>query len=97
VGGARPPPSTTFTITRKVAVYASAEWADTLTLLHVSSLVKICTLWFYIFINHAVHKVLLYFFVNHAVQEHGQCIRTCLYTRVAGSYYKQIKQLVDGI
>jgi hypothetical protein len=35
----------TLTITSKVAVYAPAEWADTLTLFHVSSLVKICTLW----------------------------------------------------
>jgi hypothetical protein len=31
-GGARPPPLITFTITSKVAVYAPAEWADTLTL-----------------------------------------------------------------
>jgi hypothetical protein len=31
-GGARPPPFITFTITSKVAVYAPAEWADTLTL-----------------------------------------------------------------
>jgi len=29
-GGARPPPFITFTITSKVAVYAPAEWADTL-------------------------------------------------------------------
>jgi hypothetical protein len=29
VGGARPPPLITFTITSKVAVYAPAEWADT--------------------------------------------------------------------
>jgi hypothetical protein len=42
VGGARPLPLITFTITSKVAVYAPAEWADTLALL---SLVKICTLW----------------------------------------------------
>ncbi len=36
VGGARPPPPfITFTITSKVAVYAPAEWADTLTLLHL--------------------------------------------------------------
>jgi hypothetical protein len=42
VGRARPPPFITFTITSKVAVYAPAEWADTLTL---SSLVKIRTLW----------------------------------------------------
>ncbi len=31
----------------------------------------------------------MYIFVNHAVQEHGQCTRTCLYTRVAGSCCKQ--------
>ncbi len=30
VGGARPPPLFTFTITSKVAVYTPAEWADTL-------------------------------------------------------------------
>jgi hypothetical protein len=35
VGGARPPPLFTFTITSKVAVYAPAEWADTLTLFHL--------------------------------------------------------------
>jgi hypothetical protein len=35
VGDARPPPFTTFTITSKVAVYAPAEWADTLTLFHL--------------------------------------------------------------
>ncbi len=34
-GGARPPPFLTFTITNKVAVYALAEWADTLTLIHL--------------------------------------------------------------
>jgi hypothetical protein len=34
-GGARPPPFLTFTITNKVAVYAPAEWADTLTLFHL--------------------------------------------------------------
>ncbi len=34
-GGARPPPLITFTITIKVAVYAPAEWADTLTLFHL--------------------------------------------------------------
>jgi hypothetical protein len=36
-GGARPrpPPFITFTITSKVAVYAPAEWADTLTLFHL--------------------------------------------------------------
>jgi hypothetical protein len=28
VGGARPPPFITFTITNKVAVYAPAEWAE---------------------------------------------------------------------
>ncbi len=32
VGGARPPPFITFTLNSKVAVYAPAEWADTLTL-----------------------------------------------------------------
>ncbi len=35
VGGARPPPLITFTITSKVAVYAPAEWTDTLTLFHL--------------------------------------------------------------
>jgi hypothetical protein len=35
VGGARPPPLITFTITSKVVVYAPAEWADTLTLFHL--------------------------------------------------------------
>ncbi len=35
VGGARPPPRITFTLTSKVAVYAPAEWADTLTLFHL--------------------------------------------------------------
>ncbi len=35
VGGARPPPFTAFTLTSKVAVYAPAEWADTLTLFHL--------------------------------------------------------------
>jgi hypothetical protein len=35
VGGARPPPFTTFTLTSKVAVYAPAKWADTLTLFHL--------------------------------------------------------------
>ncbi len=35
VGGARPPTFTTITITSKVAVYAPAEWADTLTLFHL--------------------------------------------------------------
>ncbi len=34
-GGARPSPFITFTITSKVAVYAPAEWADTLTLFHL--------------------------------------------------------------
>ncbi len=34
-GGARPPPFITFTITSSVAVYAPAEWADTLTLFHL--------------------------------------------------------------
>jgi hypothetical protein len=36
-GGARPPPFIIFTITSKVAVYAPAEWADTLTLFHLYS------------------------------------------------------------
>ena len=40
VGGARPPPLITFTLTSKVAVYAPAEWADTL---FIST--YICTLW----------------------------------------------------
>ncbi len=35
VGCARPPPFITFTLTSKVAVYAPAEWADTLTLFHL--------------------------------------------------------------
>ncbi len=35
MGGARPPPLITFTLTSKVAVYAPAEWADTLTLFHL--------------------------------------------------------------
>jgi hypothetical protein len=35
VGGARPSPFTTFTLSSKVAVYAPAEWADTLTLFHL--------------------------------------------------------------
>ncbi len=34
-GGAHPPPLFTLTITSKVAVYAPAEWADTLTLFHL--------------------------------------------------------------
>ncbi len=34
-GGARPPPFITFTITSKVAMYAPAEWPDTLTLFHL--------------------------------------------------------------
>ncbi len=34
-GGAHPSPFTTFTIISKVAVYAPAEWADTLTLFHL--------------------------------------------------------------
>ncbi len=34
-GGARPPPFITFTITSKVAVYAPAEWIDTITLFHL--------------------------------------------------------------
>jgi hypothetical protein len=32
---ARTPPFITFTITSKVALYAPAEWADTLTLFHL--------------------------------------------------------------
>ncbi len=32
---AHPPPLITFTITSKVAVYAPAEWANTLTLFHL--------------------------------------------------------------
>ncbi len=40
---APPPPFTTFTITSKVAVYAPAEWADTLTLFHLYQY-TICTL-----------------------------------------------------
>jgi hypothetical protein len=35
VGSARSPPFITITITSKVAVYAPAEWADTLTLYHL--------------------------------------------------------------
>ncbi len=36
LGGARPPPLITFTLTSKVAVaVAPAEWADTLTLFHL--------------------------------------------------------------
>ena len=35
MGGARPPPFITFTITSKVVVYAPTEWADTLTLFHL--------------------------------------------------------------
>ncbi len=34
-GGCTPIPSLTFTLTSKVAVYAPAEWADTLTLFHL--------------------------------------------------------------
>ncbi len=34
-GGDRPPFFIAFTITSKVAVYAPAEWADTLTLFHL--------------------------------------------------------------
>jgi hypothetical protein len=34
-GGCTPTPFITFTITSKVAVYAPAEWADTLTLFHL--------------------------------------------------------------
>jgi hypothetical protein len=42
VGGVRLPPFTLFSITYKVAVYASTERADTL---HVFHLYLICTLW----------------------------------------------------
>jgi len=35
VGGARPPPLITFTLTSKVSVYAPAVWAETLTLFHL--------------------------------------------------------------
>ncbi len=42
VGGARPPLLITFTLTSKVAVYAPAEWADTLTLFISTNM---CTLW----------------------------------------------------
>ncbi len=35
VGGARPSPLITFTLNSKVAVYAPAKWADTLTLFHL--------------------------------------------------------------
>jgi hypothetical protein len=35
MGGARPPPFTIFTMTYKVAVYAPAARADTLTLFHL--------------------------------------------------------------
>jgi hypothetical protein len=41
VGGARPPPFTTITITSKVAVYASAEGADTLTLFHLYQYISV--------------------------------------------------------
>jgi hypothetical protein len=34
-GGCTPTPPITFTLTSKVAVYAPAEWADTLTLFHL--------------------------------------------------------------
>jgi hypothetical protein len=44
-GGCTPPPLITFTITSKVAVYAPAEWADTLTLFHCFISRKMCTLW----------------------------------------------------
>jgi hypothetical protein len=36
-GSAHPPPFTAFTISFKVAVYAPAVWADTLTLFHLCS------------------------------------------------------------
>jgi hypothetical protein len=35
VGGTRPPPITTFTVTSKGAVYTPGEWADTITLFHL--------------------------------------------------------------
>jgi hypothetical protein len=35
VGGARPTPLITVTLTSKVAVYAPAKWADTLTMFHL--------------------------------------------------------------
>jgi hypothetical protein len=51
VGGARPPPFITFTLTSKVAVYAPAVWADTLTLFHLYqymySVVSIFSVCFY--------------------------------------------------
>ncbi len=34
-GGERPSPFITFTITNKVAMYATAEWADKPTLFHL--------------------------------------------------------------
>ncbi len=43
-GGARPLPFVTFTITSKVAVYALAEWADTLTLFHLLYRYVLCGL-----------------------------------------------------
>jgi hypothetical protein len=42
-GDAGPPPFSIVTITYKVAVYAPAEWADTLNLFHLYQYV--CTLW----------------------------------------------------
>ncbi len=42
VGGARPPPFITFTITSKVAVYAPAEWAYTLSLFHLQKKYALC-------------------------------------------------------
>ncbi len=45
MGGGRPPPFITFTITSKVAVYAPVEWALGRYTDLVSSLVKIWTLW----------------------------------------------------
>ncbi len=42
VRGACPPPFITFTITIKVAVYAPAEWADTLTLFHLLKRYILC-------------------------------------------------------
>jgi hypothetical protein len=44
VGGTRPPPLITFTLTSKVAVYAPAEWADTVTLFHLYQYMLLCTL-----------------------------------------------------
>ncbi len=43
-GCTRPPPLITFTLTSKVAVYAPAEWADTLPLFHLYPLYVLCGL-----------------------------------------------------